>query len=85
MRPSTPDLGISVRDHDGEVEIVHVHADSPAEQLGLERGDAIVSIHGWPLRHATDLAWLLPAGIGYARLQVRNVRTRQVVTRVLNA
>lgn len=51
-----PRVGISYsRDYVGGVYIVSVEPDSPAEKAGLQAGDVIVKVDGYPIRHADDL------------------------------
>ncbi|GBF16780.1 putative serine protease HtrA [Rhodococcus sp. Br-6] len=58
----TPQLGVSVRDHvepqagtPAGAQIVQVSYRSPADGLGLARGDVIVQFGGVPIRTASDL------------------------------
>ncbi|MCA1007363.1 S1C family serine protease [Rhodococcus hoagii] len=58
----TPQLGVSVRDHADPragtasgAQVVQVSYRSPAEGLGLARGDVIVQFGGVPIRTASDL------------------------------
>lgn len=58
----TPVLGVSVRDHveppagaPSGAQVVQVSFRSPAEGLGLARGDVIVEFGGTPIRTASDL------------------------------
>lgn len=39
-------LGVNCIEHDGELRVLRVNADSPADAAGLQRGDRIVSIDG---------------------------------------
>jgi S1-C subfamily serine protease len=49
-------LGLNCIEHGGQVRVVRVNADSPAEQAGLQPGDSIVRIDGSEVR-ALDVLW----------------------------
>lgn len=53
--PKTPMLGIQIETEEGRVYVLDVTASSPAEDAGMEEGDAILSIDGWDVRSFEDL------------------------------
>lgn len=56
-RASTrPWIGVNCIERDGELRIVRVAADSPADVAGLEPGDTIVAVDGTPVA-ALDALW----------------------------
>lgn len=74
------DLGIEALPTDHGLVITHVSAESPAAMIGLELGDCIVSLLGYPVR-PDNWGLLLSGDNGYLRLLIRDHRTGTVVTR----
>lgn len=66
-------------------QVTHVHCHSIAAQLGLERGDTILTLNGMPLTYHG--AWnqaltnVMLQGGGMVHLNIRDVRTGQIVHR----
>ncbi|HTS13899.1 MAG TPA: ATP-binding protein [Candidatus Limnocylindrales bacterium] len=54
-----PDDGVTWMDESQGVVALHVMPDSPAARSGIKPGDAVDSVHGVPIRRATDVARVL--------------------------
>ncbi|HKJ85293.1 MAG TPA: trypsin-like peptidase domain-containing protein, partial [Spirochaetia bacterium] len=69
-----PWVGVAVEPADDGLEVVYVAAGSPAAEAGLQAGDRIVSVGGWPAsRIASVQSLLLQQGVG-ALIQVQWMR-----------
>jgi S1-C subfamily serine protease len=55
VQPEHGFLGIRYVPHDGFAQIDSVLPNTPAEAIGLHRGDKVVEIDGTPIRSSTDL------------------------------
>ncbi len=84
MLPRTQELGIEFVASDRGLEIAEVRSHSPAERIGLEAGDVIVTIYGFPATNAAVWEWLQSEDVGYVRLGIWDPRRRKLVTRYVN-
>ena len=81
-----PSLGIDERkvsDATGShIQVVRVHAGSPAERAGLQAGDTIVSANGFLTQDPGNLAWIIDHHTtnGAVTLKVRQVANGQDAT-----
>lgn len=84
MLPRTQDLGIEFVPTDRGIEIAAVTPGSPAARIGLERGDVIVTVYGFPAINAAVWEWLQSEDVEYVRLGIWDPRGRKLVTRYVN-
>jgi hypothetical protein len=81
-----PSLGIDERkvsDATGShIQVVRIHAGSPAERAGLQAGDKIVSVNGFLTQDPGNLAWIINhhTSNGAVTLKVRQVANGQDAT-----
>jgi membrane-associated protease RseP (regulator of RpoE activity) len=84
-QPSLPKFGFSATNIQGYGErVVNVRWGSLAAQIGLEPGDIILSMNGYPLSYQgswNDALSNAMASGGVVRLRIRDVRTGQIVQR----
>ena len=72
-------LGIYYRALPGDgVEVLRVYPNTPAEGIGLEVGDVIVTVNGQAVTSAFDFRTAMNDSGGFARLRIRNVRTGRI-------
>jgi S1-C subfamily serine protease len=75
-------LGIYFRAVPGDgVEVLRVYPNTPAEHIGLEVGDVIVSVNGRAVTSTVDFRRAMNDSGGQVRLRVRDVRTGNLVYR----
>jgi S1-C subfamily serine protease len=74
-------LGVELRPVSRGLRVVWLSEGGPAERVGLEVGDVLVSLNGSPLRDMDDLRDALQDAFGYARLRVIDVRTGRIAYR----
>jgi C-terminal processing protease CtpA/Prc len=74
------DLGMDFQATDRGLEVTAVKPGSPACRVGLEVGDVIVTVHGYPVTSAEKWDWLMSGGATYIRLGVLDCRTNRART-----
>jgi C-terminal processing protease CtpA/Prc len=74
-------LGIRCQATGEGVRVTEVTPGSPADKLGLEPGDVIVTVYGHPVTSAETWDWLTSYKNDYAALRIKDVRTGSLVTR----
>jgi hypothetical protein len=75
-------LGASVSATAAGIKVVRVTPGSPAQKLGLEADDVIVSVNGMPVRTLAEYAKLLDASpMGKARLEILDARSKKALVK----
>lgn len=82
---TTNDLGIDGMVTADGICLTQVSPTGLAAQWGLEPGDVIVSVLGYPVGANNNWRCILDGDNGYLRLQIRDYRTGAVVTRYATA
>lgn len=80
VSPAVPLLGFMGTDIHWGVRVDSVGYGSAARQIGLEPGDVIVGLNGMPVRCMHDYRRALARSGGVVELEVRDVRSGNVVT-----
>ena len=83
LSPSRPWLGVLVHDEDGELTVVGVYRNCPADEAGLRPGDILLQIQDQPLHslaHFFRSVWSLgDAGVDVPLTILRNSKRQQIV------
>jgi predicted metalloprotease with PDZ domain len=75
------DFGIRFDQTEWGVCVTDVIPGSPAQRIGLEQGDVIVGVYGYPVHYAGAWDWLMSHELNYLQLRIRDGRTGGFVTR----
>jgi S1-C subfamily serine protease len=83
LAPARPWLGVLAHDEEGELTIVGVYRNCPADDAGLRPGDIVMQVNGQPiysLAHLFRSIWSLgDAGVDVSLTILRNSKRQEVV------
>ena len=82
--PTAQDFGINFDVTGRGIRATAVAPDSPAQELGLEPGDIILSLYDHPVLSAETWHWLTSYKSDYGEMRIKDVRTGSMVTRHTN-
>lgn len=77
-------LGVSGSIGAGGIFVDQVEFGSPAERVGLEQGDTILTVNNAPIQSVDDWINVMSQTNGFVRLRIRDVRSGNVVFRNVN-